>query len=275
MAQGLPGTPTGARFFGGVPFLLSLPRWLRLLLSGAFPTPPCASLRELAPLALPPPLDQGCLLLSTPNNTPITRARPPRRPISSLGNSTFPRGWGGDWLKRLSVRWASRKDAAGVLGTRSPEQRRSNLPHKQDPSPSPKEGVGEPKHYPAPGAPPEPGEQARRRVGESLPPPPALHCSCKHVSLHVCFPFCLTVAITDCCLQKSCKAPPGPVVHSLCLPAPFLVSSFFSLDSTERRGLGMQACFPFIAAHVGQVMLYRCAPFSRGSVFPVCIEPLG
>lgn len=36
-------------------------------------------------------VDQGCLLLSTPRSTPITRARPPRCPIGSLGKSTFPR----------------------------------------------------------------------------------------------------------------------------------------------------------------------------------------
>lgn len=70
-------------------------------------------------------VDRGCLLLSTPSSTPITRARPRRHPISSLGKSTLPRGPGSDWPRRLSVRRASRKDAAGVLGTRSPERRRS------------------------------------------------------------------------------------------------------------------------------------------------------
>lgn len=87
-------------------------------------------------------LDQGCLLLSTPSSTPITRARPHHQPISSLGKSTFLWGLGGDWLKELSVRWASRKDAARVLGTRSPEWRRSNLPHKQDVPPPIKRGWG-------------------------------------------------------------------------------------------------------------------------------------
>lgn len=91
-------------------------------------------------------LDQGCLLVSTPSSTPITRARPHRHPIRSLGKSTFPRGSGGDWLRQLSVKWASRKDAAGVLGTRSPERGRSNLPHKQDVAPPIKrEGWGAPK----------------------------------------------------------------------------------------------------------------------------------
>lgn len=121
-------------------------------------------------------MDQGCLLLSTPNNTPITRAHPPRRPIGALGNSTFPRGSGSDWLKCLSVKWASRKDAAGVLGTRSPEQRRSNLPYKQDVFPPlgkrvAGERVEELKHIPTPG--PHRSE-AGRAQSRGIPPPPAV-----------------------------------------------------------------------------------------------------
>lgn len=202
-------------------------------MSGVFPTPPCASLRELALLALPPPLDQGCLLLSTPNNTPITRARPPCRPIGSLRNSTFPWGRGGNWLERLSVKWASRKDAAGVLGTRSPERRRSNLPINKIRTPTPrKQGAGELRLDATLG--PTTTKRAECRVGESLPQPPALHCSCKHVSFLVCFPFSLTVAITGCCLPKSHRAPPWPHAPG---PVPSCLFSgfphFLSVGSTQ------------------------------------------
>lgn len=122
-----------------VPFVLVLPQ-LR------------ARTSERASRTLPASVDQGCLLLSTPSSTPITRARPPPRPIGSLGKSTFPRGPGGYWLEQLSVKRASRKDAAGVLGTRSPELRGSNLPYKQDvgpPTPPIKREVGAVKHNPA------------------------------------------------------------------------------------------------------------------------------
>lgn len=113
----------------------------RLPAAGSFCLGCCPQLgaraRELASCALPSAVDQGCLLLSTPSSTPIMRARPPCLPISSLGKSTFLRGLGSDWLGQLSVKRASRKDAAGVLGTRSPERRRSNLPHKQAVPPPP------------------------------------------------------------------------------------------------------------------------------------------
>ena len=45
---------------------------------------------QRASRALPAAADRGCLLLSTPSGTPITRTRPPRRPIGSLGKSTEP-----------------------------------------------------------------------------------------------------------------------------------------------------------------------------------------
>lgn len=114
--------------FGGTPFPPSLLRQRRFLLSRVLPHPALPARGSWHREPSPPPLDQGCLLLSTQNNTPITRSRPLCLPIGSLGNSTFPKGPGSDWLGDLSVKWASRKDAAGVLGTRSPEQRRSNLP---------------------------------------------------------------------------------------------------------------------------------------------------
>lgn len=190
--------------------------------------------------------DRACLLLSTPSSTPITRARPRRRPISSLGKSTLPRGPGSDWLRRLSVRRASRKDAAGVLGSRSPERRRSNLCiNKMGAPTSIKQGGGRSgvgcRSTTQPGGPTGAEVGAERKVGESLPPflPPSLPppparpcCSCKHVSLHVCFPFSRTVAITGCCLPKPCKAeassrprPPSPA--PLCLYSAFYF--FFSL----------------------------------------------
>lgn len=212
-------------------------------------------------------MDQGCLLLSTPNNTPITRAHPPRRPIGALGNSTFPRGAGSDWLKCLSVKWASRKDAAGVLGTRSPEQRRSNLPYKQDVFPPLGKrvggGGGGAKAHPNLGAPPE-------RSGPSAesgnPSTSRCRCSCKHVSLHVCFPFSLTVAIMGCCLQKFCRPltphPPFPR-H----PCPYSV--FFLFLLLVSTAYCAQAYFPFIALHVGQVMLYQHVPFSTNAALPL------
>lgn len=98
--------------------------------AAGIPSPPRLALPRLASV------DQGCLLLSTRSSTPITTARPPPCPIGSLGKSTFPRGLSSDWLGQLSVKRASRKDAAGVLGTRSPELRRSNLPYKQDAPPN-------------------------------------------------------------------------------------------------------------------------------------------
>lgn len=138
---------------------------------------------EQASRALPAAaLDQGCLLLSTPSSTPITRARPLCCPIGSLGKSTFPRGPGRDWLEQLSVKRASRKDAAGVLAPRSPERRRSNLTHKQDvgPPPNKPEGWGFRRATQPWG--PTRVERAERRVGESLPhslpPPPAHRCGC-------------------------------------------------------------------------------------------------
>lgn len=145
--RGSKGRPLAFAFLGG-PLVVCLPT------AGSFCLGCCPQLglraRELASRALPAAVDQGCLLLSTPSSTPITRARPPRRPIGSLGKSTFLRGLSGDWLGQLSVKRASRKDAAGVLGTRSPERRRSNLPHKQAvPPPTIKLGGGASKHYPA------------------------------------------------------------------------------------------------------------------------------
>ena len=120
--------------------------------------------------ALPASVDQGCLLLSTPSSTPITRARPPPCPIGSLGKSTFPRCPGGDWLGQLSVKRASRKDAARVLGTRSPERRRGNLLYKQDVGPPSKAGGGGAKAQPSPRAPPEPSGLSAESGNPSLPP---------------------------------------------------------------------------------------------------------
>lgn len=60
---------------------------------------------------------------------------------------------------------------------------------------------------PSPGAPLEQSGLSAESGNPSLPPPPSCRrCSCKHVSLHVCFPFSLTVAITGCCLPKSRRA---------------------------------------------------------------------
>lgn len=142
--------------FGATPFLPS-PLWQPgFLLSRVLPHPALPARGSWHRAPSPPPLDQGCLLLSTRNNTPITRARPLSQPISLLGNSTFPKGPTSDWLQDLSVKLASHKDAAGVLGTRSPEPRRSNLPINKMGGPPRKHGLGwGAEAQPNPGAPPE------------------------------------------------------------------------------------------------------------------------
>lgn len=114
---------------------------------------------------------------------------PPNRLAGKVHRARDPSG---DWPARPSVKRASRKDAAGVLGPRSAERRRSNLPHKQDlrpPPPPGKRGCGR-RSVTQPWG-PSGAERAARGAGESLPPsarPPAHRRSCKHVSLHVCFP---------------------------------------------------------------------------------------
>lgn len=179
-------TPPGADF-GGTPFLPSLLQQLRFLLSWVLPHPALPARGSWHRAPSPPPLDQGCLLLSTRNNTPITRARLPSQPISLLGNSTFPKGPGSDWLEDLSVKRASRKDAAGVLGTRSPEPRRSNLPINKMGAPKKAHWGGELKPSPTPG-PRRSGEG--RAQSRGIPPSASRPCfSCKHASLHVCFSF--------------------------------------------------------------------------------------
>lgn len=102
LARGLQMTPL-VLTFGGTPFLPSLLRQRRFLLSRVLPHPALPARESWHREPSPPPLDQGCLLLSTRNNTPITRARPLCLPIGLLGNSTFPKGPGNDWLGNLSV----------------------------------------------------------------------------------------------------------------------------------------------------------------------------
>lgn len=187
--------------FGDTPFPPSLLRQRRFLLSWVLPHPALPARGSWHRAPSPPPLDQGCLLLSTRNNTPITRARPPCQPIGSLGNSTFPKGLGRDWLGHLSVKRASRKDAAGVLGTRSPEPRRSNPSHKQD-GPPKKAGIGVGSGSPTQPRGPTGVERAERRAGESLPLPPA-PAAVVNTFPSISVFLSLAVAITGCCLQKN------------------------------------------------------------------------
>lgn len=227
LARGLQMTPP-VLSFGGNPFPPSLLRQRRFLLSRVLPHPALPARGSWHSAASPPPLDQGCLLLSTRNNTPITRARPPYQPIGSLGNSTFPNGLGSDWLGDVSVKWASRKDAAGVLGTRSPEPRRSNLLINKM-GPPRKRGIGVGNTSPAHPRGPT-GVRAERRAGESLPLPPAPAAVVNTFPSMSVF-LSLAVAITGCCLQKSFRAvlfPWDPVLHSPCLQMLFHAFSFSS-----------------------------------------------
>lgn len=180
-------TPPGADFWGHpLPAFPAAAAEVPFVSGASPPRPACQ--RELAPGVLPTALDQGCLLLSTRNNTPITRARPPSQPISLLGNSTFPKDRSSNWLEDLSVKRASRKDAAGVLGTRSPEPRRSNLPINKMGAPQEStDWGGELKPSPTP----EPHRSGEGRAQSRGIPPSASRpcCSCKHASLHVCFSF--------------------------------------------------------------------------------------
>lgn len=226
LARGLQMTPLGLTF-GGTPFPPSLLRQRRFLLSRVLPHPALPARGSWHREPSPPPLDQGCLLLSTRNNTPITRARPLCLPIGSLGNSTFPKGPGSDWLGDLSVKWASRKDAAGVLGTRSPEPRRSNLPINKMGAPQESgDWGGELKPSPAPG-PHWSGEGRAQSWG--IPPSTSRPCcSCKHVSLHVCFSFSsrghYRLLFTK--ILPGSAVPWDPVLHSPCLSTLFHAFSF-------------------------------------------------
>lgn len=160
---------------GAPPSYPNLLRQPGFLLSPVLPHPALPARGSWHRAPSPPPLDQGCLLLSTRNNTPITRARPSSQPISLLGNSTFPKGPGSDWLEDLSVKLASRKDAAGVLGTRSPEPRRSNLPINKMGAPQEStDWGGELKPSPTPGAPPEWRGPSAKPGNPSLRLPPLL-----------------------------------------------------------------------------------------------------
>jgi hypothetical protein len=136
----------------------------------------------------PLPLAQGCLLLSTLNHTPITKARPHCQPISSLGNSTFPWGPGSDWLKCLSVSGHPARMQQEYWGRDHQSGGGVTFSINKMHPPSKKVGGGGSRNTTRPWGPTGVG-RAARRVGESLPPPPARCCSCKHVSFHVCFPF--------------------------------------------------------------------------------------
>lgn len=98
---------------------------------------------------------------------------PPSPPPNRLAGKVHrTRGPGGDWPARPSVKRASRKDAAGVLGQRSAERRRSNLPHKQDVRPPPPPAI---KRECGHRSVTQPwglceAERAARGAGESLPP---------------------------------------------------------------------------------------------------------
>lgn len=76
--------------------------------------------------------DQGCLLLSTLSSTPIMRARPLRRPINAWAKSTFLEAelrLAGAAVSQVGIPQGCSRSIKDV---RSPEPRRSNLPHKQD-----------------------------------------------------------------------------------------------------------------------------------------------
>lgn len=152
--------------FGGTPFLPSLLRQRRFLLSRVLPHPALPARESWHREPSPPPLDQGCLLLSTRNNTPITRARPLCLPIGLLGNSTFPKGPGNDWLGDLSV--------SGHPARMQQEPRRSNLPINKM-GPPRKQGLGwGVKAQPSPGAPLEWRGMSAELGNPSLYLPPLL-----------------------------------------------------------------------------------------------------
>lgn len=187
--------------------------------------------------------DQGCLLLSTPSSTSITRARPLAVQSARWESPPF-RG------ARTATGWSSCQSSGHPARMQQEYWERDHQSgggvtfpiNKMCPPPRKKAGVGASKHYPAPG-PHWSGAgwaQSRGIPPSSFPPPPAARCSCKHASLHVCTPFSLAVAITGCCLPKPLRAEasPPPHLHCLHLPALILAVFFSCLWSTGKRRLG-------------------------------------